>query len=159
MEKIEVLNIDRSVTVAVTGHRNIKKKVDREELKEKFLYLIEKNYRVFLIGMAIGFDTLCFQILEEIRREKDIEIYACIPCVSQPDRFREEQKKEYFRMLDEADKKIYISKEYTPSCMQKRNMFMVNHASVLVAYYWQKTGGTANTVKYAMEQNVSILYV
>ena len=49
--------------------------------------------------MALGFDTVCFQILEEIRKEKDIKIIACVPCSTQAEKFSLEQKKEYDRML------------------------------------------------------------
>ena len=65
----------------------------------------------------------------------------------------------YQKMLDLADLKILISKEYTPTCMQKRNMFMVDNSSVLVAYLRYEKGGTKNTVEYAKRQNKHIIYL
>ena len=58
-------------TCAVTGHRIIKNNFNTIELKEVFVDLISKGIDTFLIGMAIGFDSLCFKILD--LTGKDIE--------------------------------------------------------------------------------------
>ena len=50
--------------------------------------------------MAVGFDTVCFQILEEIRRLLPIKIIACIPCEHQDQKFSFKQQKEYKRMQE-----------------------------------------------------------
>ena len=151
------LFINKARTIAVTGHRDIYKDFDREKLKNLFLEIVEKGFDTFLVGMAVGFDIVCFQILEEIRKDKDIKIIACIPCLTQPNRFSLEQKKEYYRMLSVADDKKILSEEYTPRCMQKRNEYMVNNAFALVAYLKRDYGGTANTVRYARKKQVPII--
>ena len=38
-------------------------------------------------------------------------------------------------------------------------MFMVDNASVLVAYLRQNKGGTAFTVNYAKSKNIDVIYV
>ena len=40
--------------------------------------------------------------------KKSIKIVACVPCPEQADRFSEGQRKEYFRMLDSADKIVVL---------------------------------------------------
>lgn len=149
--------INPAKTVAITGHRVLYPDFNIDKLKENLNQLIEDNYDTFLIGMALGFDTVCFQILEQIRKEKDIKIVACVPCLSQSYKFNKEQKKEYERLLSIADKKVIISEEYTRSCMQKRNQFMVDNASIVLAYIKRDFGGTKNTVKYAEKLNIKII--
>ena len=150
--------IIKEKTCSVTGHRILYSGFDKEKLKTVFKGLTECGYDTFLVGMALGFDTVCFQVLEEIRKKKNIKIIACVPCPSQDGRFTEEQKKEYRRMLSVADKTEIISKTYSPYCFMKRNMFMVDNSNVVVAYIVKDTGGTANTVNYAMQQNKQIVY-
>lgn len=150
--------INKARACAVTGHRVIKN-IDTEKLKLLFYSLIEKGYDTFLIGMALGFDKLCFEILREIRKEKNIKLIACIPCQNQDLKFSLSQKNEYRKMLEEADENYYVGKEYTPSCMQKRNEFMVDNSSLLVAYLRQNKGGTFNTVKYAEKKNQIIINI
>ncbi len=149
--------IIRANTVCVSGHRSVEKDLDIKKLKTVFERLIEKGIDTFLIGMAVGFDTLCFQILEKIRKEKEIKIIACVPCPSQADRFSFWQKREYNRLLSVADEKVVLSGEYTPSCMQKRNMYMVDNSSCVICYLNKNKGGTFNTVKYAEKKGVPVI--
>ena len=60
-------------------------------------------------------------------------------------------------MLSVADEVIYVSREYTPYCMIKRNMYMVDNSSVLVAYKRRESGGSANTVNYALKNGVKVI--
>lgn len=155
-KNFEILNFN---TIAVTGHRVMERGFDKKRLEKLFNDIIEKNFNTFLIGMALGFDTLCFQILEKIRKEKDIKIVACVPCKSQSIKFSVSQKKEYERMLSVADKVILVSEEYDQKCMQRRNEFMVDNASGVVAYLRREYGGTANTVRYAIKKGVPVIKV
>ncbi len=151
------LFILRANTVCVSGHRDIGKDLNVKKLTVIFENLISNGIDTFLIGMAVGFDTLCFQILEKLRRKNNIKIIACIPCPSQADKFNFEQKKEYARLVSIADQKIILSKEYTPSCMQKRNIFMVDNSACVICYLNKNRGGTYNTVSYAKKKGVPVI--
>lgn len=146
----------RQKSVCITGHRTIEDYSLRKDTEQRLKTLVECGYSTFYVGMAVGFDTLCFQILEKLREENDIKIIACIPCPSQPERFSFSQKKEYFRMVESADEKVVLSQSYTPYCMQKRNQYMVDNSSVVLAYLRRNSGGTANTVNYAKRNNIPV---
>ena len=156
---IEEVFINPEYTVCVSGHRSVDNTLDKKRVREVFIKLIESGKDTFLVGMAVGFDTLCFNILEDIKKESNIRIIACIPCETQSKNFSLEQKKEYERMLLVADEKVYVSKEYTPYCMFKRNKFMVDNSCVLVCYLRKPKGGTFNTYKYAQNVDKPIINV
>jgi uncharacterized phage-like protein YoqJ len=150
----------RYTSIAISGHRFLPKDFDKSLVEKKLRLLIEKNFDVFLVGMAIGFDTVCFQILEKLREEyKNISIIACVPCRDQDALFNKAQKKEYKRMLENADEVVYISEKYTDKCMHERNKFMVDNSSALFYYLNTNYGGTAKTVKYALLKGRPILEV
>lgn len=151
--------INKAKTCAVTGHRTLQKDFNVKRLKEIFIKLIGVGYDTFLIGMAIGFDSECFRELEKLRKDNQIRLIACIPCEGQSYKFSEEQKKEYDRMVKSADERIVISKNYTAYCMMKRNRFMVDNSSCVVAYIKRDYGGTYSTVNYAIKNNVPIIQV
>ena len=154
------LFINKARALAVTGHRVIANDFDKNSLKEDFIKFIDKGFDTFLIGMALGFDTLCFKTLLELKKDyKNVKLIACIPCKSQSYKFTKTQKEDYENMLSLADEKVVLSEEYTPTCMQKRNKFMVDNASILLAYIYKDYGGTASTVKYAIKQNVPVYKV
>lgn len=153
------LFINKARAVAITGHRVLYEDFNKEELKKLLTKFVDKGFNTFLVGMALGFDTVCFQTLEEIRKEKEVKIIACVPCLEQDYKFNYKQKEEYRRMLSSADEKIVLSKEYTSGCMQKRNRFMVDNSSALLAYVKRDFGGTVNTVNYAKKIGVPIVYI
>lgn len=151
--------INKAKAVAITGHRILHGDFDVNKLKKLLTKFVDKDFNVFLVGMALGFDAICFQVLEEIRKERDIKIIACIPCLNQDYRFTVKQKQEYQRMVESADEKIVLSEEYYSGCMQKRNRFMVENCSVVLAYLKRDYGGTAYTVKYARKLNIPIVEI
>ena len=151
--------VNKAKSVAITGHRVMEKGYDIKRIEETFNNLIDYGFNTFYIGMALGFDTVCFQILEKIRENKDITLIACVPCPTQAYKFNENQKREYDRMLSSADQTVLVSKEYTNTCMQKRNMYMVDRAGVVVAYLRIMKGGTKKTVDYARKNDVPIIYI
>lgn len=151
--------INKARTCAVTGHRAVSKSINIDKLKKTFLTLLSGGYDTFLVGMALGFDTICFGVLEDIRKKENIKIYACVPCLSQSYKYNKKQKEEYDRMLSVADEVLLISEEYSKDCMQKRNKFMVDNCSVVVAYLNRNFGGTVNTVKYAEKNSVPVINV
>lgn len=151
--------INKARSVAFTGHRILYSDYNYMSLLETLKNLVLDGYDTFLVGMALGFDTECFKALEEIRKENHIKIIACVPCLTQADRFSLKQKREYNRMLNSADETVLISEKYTEKCMQKRNEFMVDNASVLVSYLRREFGGTKNTVKYAEKVNCKIIKI
>ena len=151
--------INPARTCAFTGHRVMENGFKTDDLKDKIIKLIGIGYDTFLVGMAVGFDTLVFNILEEIRKNKNIRIIACVPCLSQPLKFNEKQKIEYDRIMKSADERIFVGIEYTKTCMKKRNEFMVDNASCLIAYVRRDFGGSVSTVKYAVNKGVLVISV
>lgn len=149
----------RQKSVCITGHRTIESCSIIKDTENHLKDLVKRGYNTFYVGMAVGFDTLCFQILEKIREQNEIKIIACVPCPSQPEKFTYMQKKEYFRMLDVADERVVLSQSYTPYCMQKRNQYMVDNSSVVLAYLRKNFGGTANTVNYAKRNDIPVIII
>ena len=153
----ENLIIERAKTCAVSGHRIIDKNIDIDLLKETFKSLILDGYNTYLIGMAIGFDTLCFQILYGLKKEYDIKIIACIPCENQDSLFSYNQKIIYEDLINKADERVLLSKNYNKDVMKKRNMFLVKNSSCLVSYLRRNYGGTFQTVNFAKKENIKII--
>ena len=65
--------INPAKSVCFSGHRILNKDVSEIKLKESIEELLTQKYDTFLVGMALGFDTLCFHELEKIREKKQIK--------------------------------------------------------------------------------------
>ena len=145
-------------SVAVTGHRILGKNFNKQRLKEELNLLVNKGYKYFYIGMALGFDKECFFALEELKKENEIYLIACVPCLGQSDKYTKTQKLEYINMLNNADEVKFTQLDYDELCMKKRNKYMVDNADLVFCYLTKSSGGTYYTVNYAFENNKKIVY-
>ena len=61
------------------------------------------------------------------------------------------------RQIADADEVRVLAPRYYDGCMQARNRYMVDRASVCIAYLTETRGGTAGTVRYAEKQGISVI--
>ena len=80
-----------------------------------------------------------------------------LPCLTQTRGWRPEDIAEYERIKAQADKVVYVSRQYTRGCMHERNRHLVDNSSVCVCYLNRESGGTAYTVRYARERGLEII--
>ena len=151
-------DFDISTTCCFSGHRVLKKDFNVDKLTEIVDKLISNGYRTFLVGMAWGFDLKVFEVLLT-KKNYNIDIIACVPCKEQSAYFKKDEKQKYEDFLKQADKVVCVSNEYFDGCMQKRNRYMVDNSSILVAYIYSNIGGTKNTVSYAEKQGKNIIRI
>lgn len=163
-----VENLLKEETCCLTGHRpkslpwgyNESKLNCINFKKDLFSILIGAiNYGLknFLTGMAEGFDMIATETLIDLRKKfKEIKIIAVIPCKDQEIKWSADQQKRYRKILKECDSIFILSKNYTPTCMNDRNKFMVEHSSVVIACYNGKPSGTGNTIRFAKDNGCKI---
>ena len=151
-------DFDLTTTCCFTGHRVLKRDFSDENLSEIIEKLIKNGYKTFLVGMAIGFDLKVFEILQT-KKKYNIDVIACVPCKDQDKFYNSALKEQYKNAINSADKVIYLSEEYSDGCMQKRNRYMVDNSSILVAYMYAKIGGTIYTVNYAKKKEKNVIYI
>ena len=143
----------RQISCCFTGHRPEKLPWRYHEADPRCLSLkqriadaaeaaYEEGYRHFLCGMALGCDLyFCEAVLALREKHPDMTVEAAVPCPTQADSWPE----------------TLVSAQYTPYCMQRRDRYMVDHASLLIAAFDGTPGGTQYTMQYAMSRGVSIV--
>jgi len=70
---------------------------------------------------------------------------------------KDEQRRLYHNILVEADEVIYVSEEYTNSCMKKRNRYMVDHSAYCICARLYPFSQTDQTVKYARQKKLKVI--
>lgn len=164
---------ERRVSVAFTGYRPSKlpylndlnspeTRALYQAIYDEFERLVLRDYRFFLTGGALGCDLLAAEAAVALKKKyfrKHIVHELCIPCYDHDAKWEEKDK----RRLEEIKKSsivTYVSdSDYFNGCMQKRNRYMVDTSSVLVAVYDGIKGGTKNTVEYAQKQNKKLIVI
>lgn len=155
------INIDKNITCCFTGHRNIPS-IDKETIEKALPIILEKLYtekgiKNFIAGGAYGFDTLAAtQVLDLKKSHPDVRLILALPCENQADKWNKAQKELYTKILNAADEKIYVSKNYTSDCMHKRNRFMVDNSCSIIIYMLSPASGTGYTVRYAIDNGLDL---
>lgn len=133
-----------------------------EEIKKR-LYsvindLIQNNCKSFYCGMARGFDILCGEAILDFKfLHNDLKLICVIPFEKQAQNFSQEWNVRYTNLIKNADKVIYLLKNYQAGCFHKRNRFMVDNCDYVITWYDGKHGGTESTLKYAEKKKCRII--
>lgn len=143
-----------------TGHRIIPAKhlpIIQKNLKNIITDLYNSGTRDFITGGALGFDTIAALTIISLKESlPHIRLVLALPCREQTRNWRKSDIARYNSVLKAADEVVYVSEEYYNGCLLKRNRFMVDNSSQCVFYLTRARGGTAYTIKYAMENNIEI---
>lgn len=142
-----------------TGHR----KINYEEalrLADILPFELEQlatiGYDTFYAGGAIGFDTLAAQAVLKLRESRpNIMLRLLLPCQSQEEKWSLHQKREYYRIIEEADTIEYLAQTCSSYAMRKRNKALVDNSDYCLCYLDHERSGTAYTVKYAEQKGLT----
>jgi len=130
----------------------------KDRIRDAVEIAYEQGYRHFLCGMAQGCDLyFCECVLDLRRRYPDVTLEAAIPCPTQADSWPPDQRERYEQLVEACDYETMVSARYSSSCMLRRDRYMVDHASLLIAAFDGSSGGTRYTVEYALKRGVSVV--
>ena len=160
---------EKEFTCCFTGHRPVRLPWGTNEndprcasLKEQLASTLdgiyESGYRHYICGMAIGCDTYFAEAVLNLKAlHPDITLEAAVPCDNQSERWNRIQKQRYDSLIQRCDCVTYVSHAYTPGCMMKRNEYMIDSSSLLLACFNGRSSGTMNTILYAERSGVKTI--
>lgn len=163
------MTMHRVLSCSFTGHRPEKLPWGSREtdprckaLKERLRLELQAAYdagcRHFLSGMARGADLyFCEGVLSLKILYGDVTLEAVIPYPGQADRWGPAEQRRYRALLDQCDFETVIQHQYTSGCFLRRNRYLVDHSSRIIAAYNGQGGGTLYTITYAMRNNLDVV--
>jgi uncharacterized phage-like protein YoqJ len=133
----------------------------KEVLASQISALAEQGVTDFLSGMAQGVDLWCAQIVLDLRKTNPaLKLHAILPCEGQERKWTASAQEHYRSILAQANEVIYVGQEYSRNCMLKRNRYLVDHSSILLAVYnGTYQSGTGMTVRYAQRLKREIIII
>lgn len=147
---LERLGVTRESAAMFTGHRMIwNPNMQRDSciaLTRMIDRAAELGKQWFISGMAIGVDMWAAEIV--LRR--GYKLICAIPCIEQSKVWGKPEQDRYFSILERAGNVVYVSSDgYAHDCMQRRNVWMCQNASLLIGVYDGRQGGTRNAIEAA----------
>ncbi len=155
MDEIEL----RKHRCCFTGHRPNKLGMTEQQLRplleEAILQAIQEGFTTFITGMARGVDLIAGEIVLRLREQDSrIKLICALPYPDFGQHWGGGWTKRFQKVLAAADLKRCICPSFYYASYQLRNEWMVDHASLVIAVYNGKAGGTRNTLDYARKMNV-----
>lgn len=164
--------MERESTCCFTGHRPDKlpwggNHADArcQEMRQHLAQAVEQAYqagfRHFICGMARGSDLYFAQAVLNLRKQfPDVTLEAARPCESQASAWPRADQQLYADILSQCNYETLVQQHYDRGCMMRRNRYMVDRSTLLIAVYnGVPQGGTAQTITYAMRQKVKLTMI
>jgi len=135
--------------VTFCGHSQIyDKDTVRKRLTDEIHELLRTGHRKFYLGGYGDFDNLAAAVLTELKNTcSDMERILILPYLD--------------KQVDTSlyDGTLYPPLENVPKrlAISRRNKWMVEQSSVIVAYVDHSWGGAAKTLEYAMKKRLRII--
>lgn len=132
-------------------------KVLKSLLYKKITDSIENGFTRFYIGGARGVDMWAGDILMEQKSlGKAVEIIVVLPYEGFANGFKGYDKWVFGRLIYRADKFITLSAKYYNGCMLRRNEYMAEHSSALIAVLCDNKSGTGHTINTARKKGLTV---
>ena len=163
--------MDPSVSCCFSGHRPAKlpwgsdesdpRCFDlKQELAARLQGIYEAGYRHFICGMAAGCDLYFAEAVLQLRSlHPEVTLEAAIPCAGQAENWPKPLRERREALVADCDEVTLLQRNYSPGCMQRRNRYMVERSSLLLAVYDGQPGGTMNTILLARRSGCRVLTI
>ena len=163
--------MDPSVSCCFSGHRPAKLPwgMDeddprchdlKQEIAARLEGIYEAGYRHFICGMAAGCDLYFAEAVIELRRRRgDLTLEAAVPCLGQAEGWPKALRQRYEALLADCDEVTLLQRDYSPGYMQRRNRYMIERSSLLLAVYDGQPGGTMNTILCARRSGCRVIAI
>lgn len=149
-----------ALTCCFTGHRNIpagEKQKILTRVQHRLIPMIQFGVMYFGVGGALGFDEMIAEYLLELKKQnKRLKIIEVLPFDGYRAKWTSEQRERAERIDGGMDKIVYACKEPCRGAYLRRNYHLVDGSKYCLCYCNKTTGGTAMTVKYALEKGRTV---
>lgn len=155
------MDIARAHCCCFTGHRPEKLLSTESELRAalrcEISAAIADGYTTFISGMARGVDVYAAEeVLLTSERDPSIRLICAYPYPDCCEHFASVWRERCRAISRRADLRVDVSGEYSSACYQRRNEWMVERSSRLIAVYDGSHGGTYNTIVSAMRNELDV---
>lgn len=146
-----------------TGHRPEKLKRTESEvvllLNNAIKDAVDSGFTTFISGMSRGVDIWAAEeIIARKNNGENLKLICAPAYKGTENNWGALWKNRYTAVMEQADEIYFPAEKYTGLHLyQMRDEWMVDHSSLVIAVYDGQTGGTKNTIQYALKNSVQVI--
>ena len=81
---------------------------------------------------------------------------AALPCAGQAKKWSSDDRSRWTQLVRQCDSHTLLQEHYDRHCMLRRDRYMVDQSSAILAVFNGTRGGTQYTLNYAMDHRLDI---
>jgi uncharacterized phage-like protein YoqJ len=148
---------DKERTLCFSGHRpeslpNVDglERLIKSYITTEIAVAINEGFNTFIMGGSRGIDLWAgLAIIDAKHRVPEIRLVAALPYFCGEHRYADHERFDYGYILETCDSVLYASDSYTKDCMKRRNLFMIENSSRIIAFVKNSRSGTGQTIRLA----------
>lgn len=151
-------------TCCFTGHRSIRAErlpILMQKTEQIVRELIANGVIFFCVGGAVGYDTEVAKLLFRLQESEfpQIKVILIYPFDGFTDSWTPMQQEAYWLLYPKYFKVICVAQKAGRAMYLKRDRQLVDCSAFCICYCTRKTGGTAYTVRYAMQKGLRVFHI
>ena len=154
--------VSRDKVCCFTGHQDIMPG-EEQKIRTRVRYLVRdlmaRDVIYFGVGGARGFDMLAAEYIIHVREDvkNRVRLISVLPYPGYMDSWPEAERRRQEEIIRKSNKVVWVSRENHSGVFYERDRKLVDGSGVVISYCHRVTGGTAYTVRYAMEQGIPVM--
>lgn len=132
----------------------------KEIIRQLFINAILNGYNNFISGVAMGFDTICAEIVIELKEKyPEVTLEIAIPYETYTVKWNDNDKERFFNIVAKCDKETMLQTRYTIDCNIKRNKYMIKKSDFIVVVNNGKHDYILQMINYAKKLKKRIVCI
>lgn len=134
-------------------------------VKETLRAQIETMIRIFdvshfLSGMDLGAQQWGAELVLALKAKyPGITLEVVLPYEEQAADWTEEQRDRYFTIIAHCDKETLLQRKMTPDCLRRRDTYMLDQSSYVIAISSTRQEEMSNPITYARKHGKTIIAI
>ena len=131
------------------------------DLENRIFEAIRNGRRIFIIGMEEGTNLWAGKIIARLKRDRfpELKLIAAVLVPLFGEKTDPVWKEAYMDVLKASDIVEKTGRSNDPDAQLKRNIWMVDHSTLVIAVYDGKAGVERNTLLYAKGKKIMVYYI
>lgn len=134
---------------------NSLKKEVFEKISEETKKLIQnENVSVFYFGMEQGLELLLAEKILELKKEYPLTVNCVIPFEEQASLYSEKERELYFKIMENCDNEIMLSKKRDFSCIRKKDIYLIEKSDYIIAFPFKNSDYFSSLSPYLKDKKI-----
>ena len=132
----------------------------KDQFKDYFLSLIEEqNVSRFLVSIELGYPLDAATAILELRNQYPISLECVIPYEEQHITWSEEDRNQYFFIMEQCDQENLLQHLFTLDCYQRSIKYLISQSNFLMVVWSGISSDAGDAIQYSRQKGQPVYII